>query len=170
MTDRPATLREVAARAETLADFGRELADWLHTLRAITSRPALAAIIAQEPPLLAARFPEGAVADAYLAACAEHLAATHGLDLPDWARAAARIAPEPWFAHESGHARLRAQRDTPPAIKRRNLFTLTPDFPVRLRSGRPAVSLAARRASNAARQRRFRRRHAKNAKPLSGFG
>jgi hypothetical protein len=157
MTDRPATLHDVATRAETLADFGRELADWLHTLRAITSRPALAASIASEPPLLATRFTEGAVADAYLAA-------THGLELPGWTRTAARISPEPWFAHESARARLLALRDTPPAFKRRNLFTAAPGFTVRLRAGRPAVSLAARRATNAARQRRFRLLRAKGAK------
>jgi hypothetical protein len=51
-----------------------------------------------------------------------------------------------------------ALRDTPPAFKRRNLFTATPGFPVR----RPAVSLAARRATNAARQHRFRLANATN--------
>ncbi len=38
---RPSTLAEIAVRADSLARFGRELADWLHTLRARGSRPAL---------------------------------------------------------------------------------------------------------------------------------
>jgi hypothetical protein len=39
---RPSSLAEVAVRADSLERFGRELADWLHTLRALGSRPALA--------------------------------------------------------------------------------------------------------------------------------
>jgi hypothetical protein len=39
---RTSSLAEVAVRADSLERFGRELADWLHTLRALVSRPALA--------------------------------------------------------------------------------------------------------------------------------
>ena len=52
MQPRPQTLAEVAARADSLARFGRELADWLHTVRTLGSRPALARTIETAPPRL----------------------------------------------------------------------------------------------------------------------
>lgn len=175
MQARPTTLAEVAARAESLEHFGRELTDWLHTLRGLGSRPALAATITEAPGLLAGRFPEGALADATLAAYADLLAAH--IDLPPavWCLAKERIAPEPWFASEGPRSRLLTLRDTPPAFKRRNLFSAAPYLPVRLRAGRPPVSAEQRRANNAERQRRFQQRrrtlvrHLKyEAKPGSG--
>lgn len=158
MQARPTTLAEVAARADSLERFGRELADWLHTLRALGSRPALAATIAEEPALLASHFREGALADATLAAYADLLAARIGSAPPAWCFAAERISPEPWFANEGPRGRIFALRDTPPAFKRRNLFSSAPDLPVRLRAGRPPVSAEQRRAKNAERQRRFQQR------------
>lgn len=158
MQPRPQTLAEVAARADSLPRFGRELADWLHTVRTLHSRPALAKTIAPAPPLLAGRFPEGGLADATLAAYADHLAERIGLAPPSWCFESTRIAPEPWFAVDGPRSRLLALRDTPPAFKRRNLFTPDPDLPARLRRGRPPVSAEAKRATNAARQRRFQQR------------
>lgn len=158
MKDRPRTLAELAARADSLARFGRELADWLHGLRGLGSRPALAASMAEAPGLLAGRFAEGGLADATLAAYADLLAERIGVAPPAWALEQARIAPEPWFAVEGPRSRLLALRDSPPAFKRRNLFSPAPDLPVRLRSGRPPVTPEARRAKNAERQRRFQQR------------
>ena len=158
MQNRPASLAEVAARADSLERFGRELADWLHTLRALGSRPALAASIAAPPALLTGRFSEGALADATLAAYADLLADRAGMAPPAWCFAAERIAPEPWFASTGPRSRILALRDTPPAFKRRNLFSAAPDLPVRLRAGRPPVSVEQRRTKNAERQRRFQQR------------
>lgn len=158
MQSRPVTLAELAARADTLDRFGRELADWLHGLRALGSRPALVAAIQDEPVLLAGRFGEGALADATLAAYADLLATRIGARPPAWVLAPGRVAPEPWFAVEGPRSRLLALRDTPPEFKRRNLFSPKPDLPVRLRAGRPPVSVEQRRAVNAERQRRFQRR------------
>ena len=156
--ERPRTLREVAARSRGFADFGREFQDWLHTLRTLRSRPAIAAAMAEEPEFLDIHFPEGATADAWLAAFAEHLAITLGIPAPAWAENAARMAGEPWFESTTPALRLMALRDAPPSFKQRNLYTSSVDLPVRLAAGRPAVSEAARRAVNAARQRRFRQR------------
>jgi hypothetical protein len=158
MQARPTTLAEVATRADSLERFGRELADWLHTLRALGSRPALAATVAEAPALLAGRFPKGALADATLAAYADLIAARIGTAPPAWCFAAERVAPEPWFASEGPRGRIFALRDTPPAFKRRNLFSPAPDLPIRLRAGRPPVSAEQRRAKNAERQRRFQQR------------
>lgn len=164
---RPATLSEIALRSDSLIRFGRELADWLHTLRGFGSRPALVAAIRDEPALLAERFTEGALADATLAAYADFLAARIGVAPPVWVFDATRIAPEPWFAVDGPRSRLLALRDTPPAFKRRNLFISAPDLPVRLRAGRPPVSVEARRAANAERQRRFQKRRRELVRQLT---
>jgi hypothetical protein len=158
MQARPQSLAEVAVRSDSLERFGRELADWLHTVRALGSRPALARTITDAPALLAGRFAEGALADATLAAYADLLAARIGVVPPAWCFGPERIAPEPWFADAGPRGRTLALRDTPPAFKRRNLFPGAPDLPVRLRAGRPPVSEAQRRAKNAERQRRFQQR------------
>ena len=157
-SERPQTLREVAARARGLADFGREFQDWLHTLRTLRSRPAIAEAIAGEPEFLDIHFSEGATADAWLAAYAEHLAVSSGLPAPAWTASAARIAREPWFESAIPALRLMALRDSPAAFKHRNLYTTAVDIPVRLAAGRPSVPGEKLRANNAARQRRFRAR------------
>jgi hypothetical protein len=158
MQRRPQTLAEVAARSDSLVRFGQELADWLHTVRTLGSRPALTRTIETTPPRLAARFAEGALADATLAAYADYLSTRIQTTPPGWCFEPERIAPEPWFAEEGPRSRLLALRDTPPAFKRRNLFTPAPDLPVRLRRGRPQVSAEVKRATNAARQRRFQQK------------
>jgi hypothetical protein len=76
----------VAARADSLARFGRELADWLHTVRTLGSRPALARTLETAPRRLSGVFPEGALADATLAAYAEWLSACIRNTPPDFKR------------------------------------------------------------------------------------
>lgn len=170
MQARPTSLAEVAARADSLERFGRELADWLHTLRSLGSRPALAATIAEAPALLAGRFPEGALADAMLAAYADLLAGSADVAPPPWCFAAERVSPEPWFASSGPRSRVLALRDSPPAFKRRNLFSAAPDLPVRLRAGRPPVPDEHRRAKNAERQRRFQQRRRELLRTLTAVG
>lgn len=160
MNNRPKSLHEIATRAEDLKHFGWEFTDWLHTVRALRSRTALAQTIAAEPPLLAARFPEGHVADAWLAAYAEYLAQITGIATPAWAASPARIAREPWFSTDRPLSRAFALRDSPPAFKNRNLFTPRVDLPLRLRAGRPPKTAEEKRRTNADRQRRFRNRRA----------
>ena len=178
MQPRPSTLAEIAVRADSLARFGRELADWRHTLRVCGSRPALVAAITDEPALLVGRFAEGALADATLAAYADLLATRIGVAPPAWVFAPTRIAPEPWFAVNGPRSRLLALRDAPPEFKRRNLFVAGPDLPVRLRAGRPPVSAEQKRAANAEqkraanaeRQRRFQSRRRELVRQLTGRG
>jgi hypothetical protein len=158
MQPRPQTLAEVADRAESLEHFGRELADWLHTVRTLSSRPALVRSIADAPTRLGERFSEGALADATLAAYADLLAERIRAAPPAWCFEPERISPEPWFAMSTPRARLLALRDSPSAFKRRNLFSLAPDLPIRLRRGRPIVSAEQKRATNAERQRRFQQK------------
>jgi hypothetical protein len=158
MITRPRTLKDVADQSESLADFGRHLRDWLHELRRVSSRSQALAAIADEPPRLAPKFAHGHVPDAWLAAYAEHLAGRVGVPAPAWTFAPDRIATDPLFDEGSDTPVLRALAlaGSPPAFKRRNIFTPSVDLPVRLRAGRPAKTIAERRRANAARQRRFR--------------
>jgi len=158
MLARPRSLREVAERAEEVTRFGYEFADWLKTLRGGITRPEAAASIAEEPPLLRDRFPEGRVADAWLAAYAEHAATLAGLDVPEWTKGPKRTLTEPWFSVGAPAERQLALRDSPPAFRKRNLFTPNVDLPLRLRAGRPRKSAEEKRVANAERQRRFRAR------------
>jgi hypothetical protein len=162
MTDRPSTLREVALQAGSLEDFGRLCQDWLHSLRRVSSRPGAAAAISDEPPPLRGRFPQGDVADAWLAAMAELIAQRCGVVTPAWSLSPRRILKHPWFAEERSGPELRliALRDSPSAFKRRNLYAAAVDLPLRLRAGRPRKSADELRRSNAERQRRFRERRA----------
>lgn len=159
---RPATLAEVAARSTTLGEFGRHLQDWLHTLRGLSTRGRVAAAIRDEPPLLAQQFPDGDAADAWLAAYAELIATKLGLEPPRWAFDSARTRLDPWFAETVSHPDVRraALLRAPLPFKRRNLYAARVDLPLRVRPGRPTVSLEQKRRRNAERQRRFRARRA----------
>jgi hypothetical protein len=156
---RPRTLREVSERSDSIGDFGRHLRDWLHELRSVSSRRQASEAIADEPALLRARFPEGNVADAWLAAYAEHLAGKIGVCAPEWAFLPRRIAAEPIFDEGSDNRKLRmlALENSPLAFKRRNIFTPSVDLPLSLRAGRPAKPIEEKRRTNAERQRRFRK-------------
>ena len=158
MSPRPTTLKEIAERAASLGDFGRHLRDWLHELRRVSSRTQAAATIADEPARLGKKFPEGPVADAWLAAYAEHLAGKIGVPAPAWAFAPWRTSAEPVFDEGGDHPALRALAlaHAPLAFKRRNIFTPSVDLPLSLRAGRPAKSIEEKRRTNAERQRRFR--------------
>ena len=162
MNSRPATVREVARQAETLRDFGHLCRDWLHALRKVSSRNAAAAAIREEPSPLRDRFPQGEVADAWLAAMAELIAQRCGLEIPAWALSPSRILRDPWFAEEKAgpEARIIALRDSPSAFKKRNLYAAAVDLPLRLRAGRPKHTPEQLRRANTERQRRFRERRA----------
>ncbi len=173
MSLRPVTLAEIAERTESLEDFGRHFRDWLHEIRKHSSRPQLEAVVQTEPPRLAARFGQGVVADAWLAAYAEHLARHIGRPVPAWTEARNRVSPEPWFATDTASPKLRllALRDSPAAFKKRNLFTPAVDLPLALRAGRPVKSAEEKRRNNAERQRRFRaRRQAELEQLMSARG
>jgi hypothetical protein len=157
MNLRPTTLKEVAERSDSIEEFGRHLRDWLHELRRASSRPQVARTVSEEPPHLRGKFARGQVADAWLAAYAEHLAAKVGALPPDWAFAPSRISDDPLFDGGSTPAlRNLALARAPLAFKRRNIFTPSVDLPLALRAGRPTKSSDQKRKTNAERQKRFR--------------
>jgi hypothetical protein len=135
------------------------LRDWLHELRLASSRAQAVAAIADEPPRLQGKFPQGYVADAWLGAYAEHLARKVQRPAPEWAFAPERIASDPVFDEGADSPLLRALAlaHAPAAFKRRNIFTPSVELPLRLRAGRPTKSLEEKRKKNAERQRRFRK-------------
>jgi hypothetical protein len=165
---RPNTLREISERSDSIGDFGRHLRDWLHELRSVSTRRQAVEAIADEPAFLKERFPEGNVADAWLAAYAEHLAGKIAVRAPEWAFAPGRIAAEPIFDEGSYNRKLRtlALQNSPLAFKRRNIFTPYVDLQVSLRAGRPAKSIEEKRRTNADRQRRFRKMRLKELSML----
>jgi hypothetical protein len=158
MITRPKSLKEVAERSTSLGEFGLHLRDWLHELRRASSRPQAAAAVADEPPALRRKFPQGGVADAWLAAYAEHLARKVGRAAPAWAFAPGRVVADPVFDEGTDSPALRALAlaHAPAAFKRRNIFTPSVDLPLRLRAERPAKTTEEKRKNNAERQRRFR--------------
>ena len=157
MSLRPATLKEIAQRSDSIGDFGRHLRDWLHELRRASSRTQAVAAITNEPPRLRDKFPQGHIADAWLAAYAEHLAGKIGAAAPEWAFASWRTSDDPIFDEGSTPTlRTLALLRAPLAFKRRNIFTPSVDLPLALRAGRPVKSVEEKRKTNAARQRRFR--------------
>ena len=119
---RPQSLREVVAGAESPEDIGYNLAEFLDEWNARkklrNGRASLWAAIRVEPP------PTGnAVHDAYLAAVAAHLAHTMRLPVPRWANKKSRKLVHPWFALPYGWARAELLRSSPAAFRERNLFT-----------------------------------------------
>jgi hypothetical protein len=165
---RPRTLREISERSNSIGDFGRHLRDWLHELRNVSSRRQAVEAIADEPEFLKEKFPEGNVADAWLAAYAEHLSGKIGVSAPEWAFEPGRIAAEPIFDEGSDNGKLRtlALQNAPFAFKRRNIYTPSVDFPLSLRAGRPVKSIEEKRRTNAERQRRFRKKRLKELSKL----
>jgi hypothetical protein len=160
MNQRPSTLKAVSERSESLADFGRHLRDWLHELRLVSSRPLAAVAVAEEPQRLSHKFAQGEVADAWLAAYAEHLTIKAGIQPPNWVFTSSRVLAEPSFNEESESPKLRALAiaHAPLAFKRRNIYTPSVDLPLSLHAGRPRKSADGKRQANAERQRRFRKK------------
>lgn len=153
---RPQTLKEVANSSHSLEEFGLNLREWIHHIQRndISNRPALLQRLQASPPLLNSKFPDGAIADAYLAAYAEWIADQAKIPRPAWTREKQRILQTPWF---SDNARASLLILTPASFRQRNLFTL-PENPVSLRRGRPSVSPDQLKAKAAARSRNYRQR------------
>jgi hypothetical protein len=125
--------------------------------------------ISQEPSRLGRRFAEGWIADAWLAAYAEHVADRIGRPVPAWAEG--RVSPQPWFAVGPADpvSRVIALRDSPAPFKSRNVYTPSVDLPLNLSAGRPAKTVAELRRANAERQKRFRDRRRMELKRLAAL-
>ena len=115
---RPQTLAEVAAVAESRADFQNQLRDFLHAFRAAPDRDKIAA----EPVVLRAKFAGGEIADAYLAAVAVELSFDLAVSRPAWTLNPGRTLKNPWFAAQSDELRAVLLHESPAGFRERNLF------------------------------------------------
>lgn len=123
MLRRPQSLAEIARESSALEGFGRHVRDFLHEWkRAKREGKDLASVLGEEPPFLAAAFPQGDVCDAFLAALAEHLAEQAAIAAPDWVRAAGRHLAEPWYPAEGEVLREEFRREALRPFRERNLF------------------------------------------------
>ena len=161
MDKRAQSLQQIAEQSVSQESFGYALADFEHELARATSRPQLLAAIREEPPLLAGKFEGGAIADSWLAALAELLAAHCGLKAPDWVWEAPRFLAEP-VIHDAHSAKLKAWHvlKSAPAFSRRNYFVDYQLPPIHLQRGRPRKSDAHKRLMNRKRVARHRAKQA----------
>ncbi|MFT5837506.1 MAG: hypothetical protein ACI9ZV_001011 [Candidatus Azotimanducaceae bacterium] len=152
---RPATSAEIAETTHDAESFGRNLRDWQHELRRVSSRKDFAARIADAPLLIRDKLDDSGQCDAYLAAYVEWLCERHGVTAPAWLDEPQRFADKAWYDHPPlwqdsfVHA--------PGAFRRRGVFT-RPDDVLKFKKGRPKVSPAVKRAKSAERQRQYRAR------------
>lgn len=120
---RPMTLLEVATESERYEDFGGHLKDFLHEFaRALKGGEPVEQMLTVEPPLMAEKFAEGKVCDAFLAATADFLARRNGLLTPAWARREKLVLAAPWFSPDLRGVRAMLLRDAPSAFKDKNIF------------------------------------------------
>jgi len=89
----------VAARADTLEQFGMNVRDWIHELRHMTCRDGLLAAVSHRLPMLRDSFPGEEIADAFLAAQVEHLGRHAGSRPPRWTASSEYVLDEPWFGY-----------------------------------------------------------------------
>lgn len=113
---RPGSLAEVAAWSTSFEDFAFHVHDFLHHFQASPGMDGLT----ETPALLAGRFTQGEIADAYLAAV--ELAHTLELPRPTWTQAPERFCRNPWFATPGRSMRATRLLESPPGFRERNLF------------------------------------------------
>lgn len=152
---RPQTAAEVAIESSDAESFGRNLRDWQHELRRVTSRKEFVSRISEVPVLLAEQNRDHGQCDAYLSAYVEWLCERHGIAAPAWVLEPERVARKAWFDLP------RFWQDSfvhaPGSFRRRGVFT-RPDDVLKLRRGRPEVSAQQKQKKSAERQRRYRAR------------
>ena len=163
---RPTTAAEVAAECRDAESFGRNLRDWQHELRHVSSRKDFAARVTDAPPLLRDPLDDQGQCDAYLAAYVEWLCERHGVPLPDWLDDEQRTAGKAWYDYPPlwQNSFIHA----PAAFRRRGVFTLPEDV-LHFRRGRPKVNEAQKRKKSAKRQRRYRARIREKLKQLEAL-
>lgn len=115
---RPDSLAQVAATGAGWKEFHRQLADFLDQFY-LERRLEM---LEEEPQRLEGRFPEGRIADAYLAATAVFLARELAAHPPPWARQEDRKLTTPWFASRGRAIRATLLAESPAPFRERNLF------------------------------------------------
>jgi hypothetical protein len=115
---RPKTLAEVAAISGDSETFGFAVPDFLDEFYA----EPLEERLADEPRSLTAVLHDDGLADATLAAIADHLSRQYKLRSPAWAFGPGRALANPWFGMKSHGGRMCLLIESPPAFRERNIF------------------------------------------------
>lgn len=115
---REAALRQAEAAEE---NFGFALRNFLDAFYA-AGQLERGEMLREEPPRLRGVLQDRGVADAYLAAVANHLSGLSGLRRPAWSQQAERIPDRPWFALNAPEARIWLLTQSPAAFRERDLF------------------------------------------------
>lgn len=160
---RPATAAAISAATDSTEAFGRNLRDWQHELRHVTSRRAFAQSIAEAPRLLRDQLNDFGQCDAYLAAYVDWLCQRHAVATPVWTHEASRTADKAWFDYPP------LWQDSfihaPAAFRLRGIFTRPEDL-LQFKKGRPRTSDDSKRQKGVERQRRYRARIRKKLQQL----
>ncbi len=115
-TFRPFRVAEIAERAsEGAQPFDLAVREFLDTWQGLPGEERREAL-AEEP------VPVGLVEDAYLAALAEHLAASGGIEAPAWTEAPQRFLRYPFFAGDLESLKAQLLVESPSAFRRRQIF------------------------------------------------
>lgn len=112
----PVTLADTAQRLGEGATLREGVADFLDDLRFARDTDDVTHRIRREPRALDPH------ADAYLAAVAEHVAASHDLPAPEWVRHGGRFLDHFWWPSTASALRARALVESPAAFRRRGIF------------------------------------------------
>jgi len=115
---RPKTLAEVAALARDGDTLGYFIAEFLDEFYA----EPLAERLAEEPRSLTGMLKDDGLADAYLAAIADHLGRQYKMQRPQWAFGPGRMLANPWFALKSHGGQMCMLIESPSAFRERNIF------------------------------------------------
>lgn len=118
MTKRPESLTDVAARTTDRTTFYLHLWEFVDEFR----REQRIEMLADEPRRLAGVYPDGEVADAYVAAVAVSLAREVGAAPPAWSWDDSRKLRRPWFAMSGPSLRATLLLESPAPFRERNLF------------------------------------------------
>ncbi len=115
---RISSLKEVAEISREQNTFSYALRDFLD---AFYNDPTFEKL-AEEPALLSTSLNDNGLADAYLAAVADHLRREYRLALPAWAKKTHRVLKTPYFAASTHGLRMIYLQESPSAFKERNIF------------------------------------------------
>lgn len=116
---RPSTLAEVAQRElDETQSYGFALSEFLDSFY-LAARDKRISMLSDEPPLLSDK-----IKNAFLGAVGEHLSTRWDCPpVPAWTNGPNRFLMVPYYASEAKELHLLLEQESPPAFRRRNIFT-----------------------------------------------
>lgn len=117
MNHRPKSLKEVAEVGNESGNIDAFLREFLDTFYTEIDQDARAAMLLEEPPLLA-----DDRSNAYLAAVAEHLSFRSRLPVPAWTSEPCRFLKRPFFPCRLESLKAILIMESPTAFRRRMIF------------------------------------------------